>query len=93
MHGDKLARLDVGEFAYLLGYFSEIGAGKQTGGMFVPLEWPDIKAWIDITGINLDGWEARTLLDMSFGYVESYDAARQPTCFPPDGALYLFKDD
>jgi hypothetical protein len=86
-------RLDAGEFVYLLQYFSQIGAGKQTSGTFVPLEWPDIKAWCDITGIALDGWEVRTLLDMSFGYVEIYDAARKPVCFPPDGSLYLFEED
>jgi len=68
------------EFTYLLDYFSELGAGKQTGGSLVPLEWPDIKAWSDVTETKIDAWEAVTLIEMSSAYATWHYKAKDKNC-------------
>jgi len=77
---------------YLWDYFCEIGSGVQTGGAFTPLTWQDITAWQNLRGIELRYFEAKIILDMSYGFVETYHAAKAEVCHPPDGCLYLFAE-
>ena len=48
-----------------------------------PISYQDIKAWSDITGHVLDGWEASTLRQMSSAYLAEYHAASEPNRQPP----------
>jgi len=80
---------EVGNFQYLWEYFAEIGAGKQTNGAYVPLEWVDLASWIAVTGIKLDRWEARTLMEMSAAFVEYTYKAKSVSCMLPKALLYL----
>lgn len=43
------------ELAYLWGYYCAIKRGQ-------PLTWQEVKAWSDMTGIPLRGWEAETIM-------------------------------
>lgn len=80
---------DVGVFGYLYDYFAEIGAGKQSNGIYVPLEWGDIAAWVQVSHIDLDRWEATTIMEMSKGFVEYTHKAKNINCTLPKKMLHL----
>lgn len=69
--------------AYLIEYLAEIGEAKHGSTGIVPIEWIDIKAWQDVTGMVLNMWEAKTIKYLSAVYVNQYIEAGDPNCPPP----------
>lgn len=49
-----------------------------------PLNWAEIKAYSDLSGIELSGWEARNVIMMSRGYCSmNYIATEERPAKPP----------
>jgi len=64
--------------AYLLDFLWEIGptllAGMGTG----PITFGEIRAWTELTGVELDPWEVRFLRRLSHEYLsESHNATKR----------------
>lgn len=68
---------------YLIDWLLEVGptAAGAMGESFIG--WQDLAAWSQITGIEPDPWEARTLRRLSMAYLHQQLAARKPNCAPP----------
>ena len=80
--GDTLPPLTHG--AYLVEILFEIGPVKSGGmGGAVSLDEQDIYAWQVNQGIELTGWEARTIRTLSREYAFMLSEASEPTCPPP----------
>lgn len=68
---------------YLLEWWYEIGPTVPAGMGEAPIGWPDLAAWSETTGIELEPWEARTLRRMSREFIEMRFDARKPDCPEP----------
>jgi hypothetical protein len=49
----------------------------------IPLSWSEIKAWQDLTGTDVEFWEAQLIRNLSVAYVAQYNLARDMNCAPP----------
>lgn len=67
---------------HLVDWLFEIG--PATGEH--PIGFADLVAWQDITGVELDPWEARTLRRLSAEYLAQRHASRDPGAPPPYSA-------
>lgn len=74
---------DLEEEYYLVELWREIGMFQHGASGAIPLEWGEIKAYCDLTGVCLDPWEATTIRDLSKSYVSMLYQAREPNCKPP----------
>jgi hypothetical protein len=74
---------DIEHGAYLLEYLSEIGEARHSGTMLSPVDWQEIKAWQDATGVELSAWDAKVIRRLSSVYVAQYFDAGDPNCPPP----------
>lgn len=63
---------------------SEIGEGKTSGGSLAPINWIDIKAWIDVTGSQITAGEAEALRTMSSVYVNQFYDSMDKACPSPN---------
>jgi len=70
-----------GALAYLFEIFGDIGYSKSDGNA---LDWPDISAWYGVSGLRLEYWELKLLIEMSWSYVSWYNKATNPKCPMPD---------
>ncbi|MHA3913844.1 hypothetical protein [Halovulum sp. GXIMD14793] len=52
-------------------------------GGFLAREWSEIEAFASASGVISEPWEKQALFDMSWGYVEEYNAATDPLRIPP----------
>jgi hypothetical protein len=60
-------------------YLFEVGPG----GDGQPVEWADMQAWAELTGVRLSEFEASTLRSLSLAYVSMYHEARSADCPSP----------
>ena len=74
---------DIEHGAYLLEYLSEIGEARHNGQTLSPIDWQEIRAWQDATGIMLGAWEAKTIRHLSTVYASYYWEAGDPNCPAP----------
>lgn len=76
---------EVGEVAYMVAYWQDIGI-VTTGGMApAKLQSSEILAWAQGNGITLAPWEFATLRDMSGAYLAQLTAGDDPDALPPYG--------
>ena len=81
---------DPGPAGYLAGYLWEIGPTVSGGMGPAPIGWRDMQAWQDVTGMQLQPWEARLLRQCSQVYIaqlhdaEAHDAAAPYTASTAD---------
>lgn len=68
---------------YITDWFLEVGPTVSTGMGEGPIGWPDMAAWQELTGIELDAWEARTIRSLSNAWAAERYRARKPTCMAP----------
>lgn len=61
--------------AYLLGYLFEIGPAMSGPAGPCEISHEEICCWQDLTGIDLQAWEARTLRRLSREYVDEMNRA------------------
>lgn len=57
---------------YLLDYAFEIGPSKSTGNGPMVIDWVDISAWCQLTGVKLDLWELLVVREISKAFVAQY---------------------
>jgi len=73
---------------YLIGYLFEIGPTMAAGMGSGPITHEEILAWQELTGIELQPWEARFLRRLSLEYVSELHHAETlgyvPAWRPPD---------
>jgi len=48
-----------------------------------PLGWSDLRAYADLTGVDLDPWEARALRDLSRTYLSARESGQDLLSIPP----------
>lgn len=76
---------EVGEVAYMVAYWLEVGM-ITTGGMApAKLQSSEILAWANGCGITLAPWEFSALRDMSGAYLAQLTAGEDPEALPPYG--------
>ena len=74
---------NAGLAAYLVDYLFEAGPVVSNAMGTQPLGWPELAAWQQGTGIELQPWEARALKILSTAYLASAQAAQAYDCPPP----------
>lgn len=70
---------DLEGYEHLLDHLWSVGpavAGE-------PVSFQEIKAWVDLTGVRVDGWEAEALRALSSAWVGEYRAADDAQRPPP----------
>lgn len=67
---------------HLTGWLFEIGPTSSNGMGPVPIGWQEIAAWQELTGNEINPWEARTLRKMSADFVSTMHDAKDKS-FPP----------
>jgi hypothetical protein len=68
---------------HLLSYLLEIGPTMAAGGYPGPITHEELRAWIDLTGIELQPWEARFLRRLSHEYLAESHKAEKSDCPAP----------
>lgn len=68
---------------YIVDWLFEIGPSIAGSMGEAPIGWPDIAAWQELTGIEPDAWEARTLRRLSKAYVAQRHRSEDPKCPEP----------
>jgi len=81
--GYKGKQPDPGPLGYLLEYLKEVGPAMVNGNFPAPVSWQEIQAWQELTGINLDAFEAQIIRELSCVYAEQYVKSEKIECPPP----------
>lgn len=68
---------------YLLGYLFEIGPTMAAGGYPGPITHEEILAWQELTGIELQPWEARFIKRLSGEHLAESHRAEKIDCPEP----------
>lgn len=71
------------EAEYLLGYLFEVGPTLLSGMGEAPLTHEELAAWQRNTGIELNTWEARTLLRLSREHMLQSQRSTKSNCEAP----------
>jgi len=93
---EKLSRLDqlhehhihrilppVEDGDYLLEMLNRCGMVSQGAGGITSISWQEIKAFKELSGEEIDWWEADVLMSMSHAYVSMYHRASDANMPPP----------
>lgn len=88
LKGNPLSKLPNPEYPHLLEWFFDFGPVEKMDNGFRPIDYKEIKAWSDLTKIELVEDEPNILHQMSVEYDNMLVKARKPSCPPPyvDGA-------
>lgn len=76
---------DVGDAAYLVGYWQQIGLVQHGGMGMAPLSASEVAAWCSQAAIDLQPWEFLAVREMSRHYVVQLTESEKPECPPPYG--------
>lgn len=57
--------------------------GMSGANGLISLTWQELESFSDLSGCNLTGWEAETLMAMSRAYSASYHKSQEPDSPPP----------
>lgn len=68
---------------YLVGCFHSLGLYLNTGMGMAPLSWQEIDAYSRVSFVNLSGWEAVQLINMSRQYCSWYNKGKKVDCVSP----------
>jgi hypothetical protein len=68
---------------YLTDWLFEIGPTGSNGVGRCRLEWRDIAAWQDVSGIDLEPWEGNLIRRLSGDYAEQLARSEKPDCPQP----------
>jgi hypothetical protein len=68
----------AGDAEYLIGYLWEVGPTLMLGGHAGPITHEELRAWVDLTGFELEPWEVRFIRRLSGEYLhEAYRATKR----------------
>lgn len=81
--GDPLGIPDVSGHEYMIAAFHECGVTKPGAMGDVPLEWPDVLAYAQVSGAMLAGDDAVTLYQMCRAYWGERQAAQDALRIAP----------
>lgn len=73
---------------YLTEWLFDVGPSGSNGMGETPIDYRDLVAWQDITGVELMPWEATTIRRLSRDFVAERHRAKEPACPAP----YLDRD-
>lgn len=76
---------DIGDAAYLTGYWFDLGMTGQGGLGLVQISAQEILAWSEGSGIKLNPWEFLAIRTMSLSYLRQLQESEKPDCPPPFG--------
>jgi len=76
---------DVGDAAYLVAYWQQMGMVEQGGMGMAPMSSRELAAWCSGAGIDLQPWEFHALREMSKQYLVQLNESEKPECPPPYG--------
>lgn len=48
-----------------------------------PITYQELRAWSDLSGVMLDGWSAKMMIEMSSEYMAQYRISSKKECPPP----------
>lgn len=85
-HEDDLYQADMPPLegaGYLIGYLFEVGPTMAAGMGAGPVTHEELRAWMDLTGIELEPWEVRFLRRLSYEYLAESDRAEKRDCPDP----------
>jgi hypothetical protein len=68
----------------LVSLLSEIGEAKVDNSGIKEISWQDLKAWLDITGIELTLYEIESMKRLSSIYVSQYYQSTDKSCLAPN---------
>jgi len=77
---------DVGDAAYLIAYWQELGMVELGGMGPIPLSAKEVCAWCDGSGVALCSWEFKIIREMSRAYLSQAHDSQQIDCPAPYGA-------
>lgn len=84
MKADDIApSLPWNPLPYIVEFLMEIGPVLPAGMSIGKIEWRDIAAWQDVTGIELEPWEARMIRRLSADYLSEMRRAEKPDAPAP----------
>jgi len=88
--GENLLRIrgtldfpEIEDEEYLIDYWQDIGLASPGAMGMIPISSSEIRAWQDMSGVQLSVWEYQTLREMSREYVSQYNASNQKDTPPP----------
>ncbi|MCK4706858.1 MAG: hypothetical protein KAT90_15395 [Gammaproteobacteria bacterium] len=81
---------EIGDAMYLVNALAEIGQGKTSGDMLIPIDWLDLKAWADMTGAAMSAGEFEAIRGLSSDYVSQFYRSRDADCPMPN--IEIMKD-
>lgn len=70
--------------SYLLAAFVELGCATPTGFGLAPLAFAEIRAFGELTGDIVEGWEAILVRRMSLAYIAEMKRGEGPLAKPPE---------
>lgn len=68
---------------HILSRLIEIGLTEANGMGASPLSWREIRAWQELTGVELTPWEARLIRHLSTAYLAESRRGESENCPPP----------
>lgn len=74
---------EIGELEYLVSFLFEIGEAERSDGCLKTVSWSTIKAWAEVTGMQLTPREALAIRSLSKAYVDQYYLSENPACMSP----------
>lgn len=64
-------------------YFEEVGPCGYGFDGLVPLTFAEVKAWVDLTAMDVRPWEASMVVRMSKAYCQQHSISDDPMTPPP----------
>lgn len=68
---------------HVINWWLEIGPTTATGMGEGPIGWQEIAAWQQLTGTQIEPWEARCIRRMSQAFISERHEAKKPNCPEP----------
>lgn len=72
---------------HITDWLLEIGPAFGTGMGERAIDWQDMRAWQELTGIELEPFEARTIRRLSQVFISARHEAKKPDCPIPYAGL------
>lgn len=73
----------AGDAEYLLGHLWDVGPAMAAGGYPGPVTYEEMRAWMDLTGVELEPWEVHFLRRLSGEYLSESHRAEKRDCAEP----------
>lgn len=84
-NGGILLMPPIGDAAYIIQYWQELGIVNNTGMGSLPLNSQEILSWCEGTGVELSAWEFQIIRDISKAYLVELREAEKLEKLPPYG--------